>query len=68
MGLISHILEAHASDIYQVNLKKLYYVDFVDRLNWEYTVNLLVFITFIICNARIFVHSVIKCVKRFSLK
>ena len=62
MGLISHILEAHASDIYQVDLLKLYYVDFIDQLNWEYTVNMLVFFTFIISNAKIFVHQVIKCV------
>jgi hypothetical protein len=62
MGLISHILNAHASDIYKVSLIKLFYVDFVDQLNWEYTVNLLVFFTFVISNAKKFVHDVIRCV------
>ena len=60
MGILSSILQN--DDANKADLSKLYYLDFADRLNWEYTVNLLVVITFIISNARFFVNKVISCV------
>ena len=62
MGLVSYILDSQANDIYKLSLVKLYYVDFADKLNWEYTVNLLVFFTFVISHAKMFVNRVISCV------
>lgn len=59
MGIVRHILETN--DIGELTFLRHAYIDISDKLNWQFTVNLLVIFMFILSNASSFVNKIISC-------